>query len=807
MDASQVHRESITVNLRLYSLRLSVVLVAALLVLCAGCNRDPNYAKQQYLNSGNKYFDRGRYKEALIMYRKALAKDPKFGEAYFRLSRTYEKLGQNASLVGVLRRATELLPKGTPEWNESALKLGQLLVQGAMALEIPGKNKPLLDEVNQLQAVLDAKAPASFEDDRLRADILRADASAAVNRQDGPLAKQKLEESIDYLRKSLQVRPNDLDASVELGRSLSFDGKPAEAEQIYRRLLDHDKTVAIAYSELFRIYMAEKRNGDAQQIIQSGIANLPDNFGFRTILASFYYSQNNRPEMTRVLNETKANLKQFPQAYLTAGDFYVRINDLDTAMKEYQEGEQKDGSHRQEYEKRQIEILLREGKKDQAYTRTLEMLKSDPGDLDAREIKASFMLDRGEVNQAIGELQAVVTAKPDNFVAHFNLGRAHAARGEYPQAMQQYGEAFRIRPDYVNARIALAETHLKVGDFESALQTAREAQKYAPNNANARLLEAMALMHLAKNEEARKIFEDLLARYPQYGEAELEFGALNAREKKFDVARDLFRKAYQANPTDLRPLMGESETYLSQNQPDKALALLQAEAASHPARADIAREYVRLQARTGHLDTALTGYQNLLANFKQSPRDLAQTYASMGELYVQKGDLNSAVASLEKAKQLQPASVPLLNFMAETEARAGRTKEAQSAYRSVLAIDPNNPQALNNLAFSIAETGTNLDEALTMANKAKQQMPNVNQVSDTLGWIYIKKHMGDSAVDVFSALVAKSPDNPTYRYHYCMALFEKGDKAGAQRECNSALAKNPGKNEADQVKQLMAKLQ
>ena len=485
----------------------------------------------------------------------------------------------------------------------------------------------------------------------------------------------------------------------------------------------------------------------------------------------------------------------------------MRINDLDTALKQYGEGEQKDEGRRAEYEKREIEVLLRQGKKDQAYAKTLDMLKADPNDIDARAIKANFMLDRGEVAQAIGELQTVVTAKPDNFVARFNLGRAFAARGENPQAMQQYREAFRLRPDYLAARLALAETHIKVGDFDSALQTAQEAQKYSPNNPNARLLEAMALMHLARNEEARKIFDDLLVKYPHFGEAQLEFGALNVREKKYDAARELFQKAYAANPADMRPLLGESETYLAEKQPAKALALLQGEAAAHPSRADLLREYTRLQARTGQLDAALTGYQNLLANFKQSPRDMAQTYASIGELYVQKGDLTNAVSSLEKAKALQPTSIPLLNFLAETEARAGHSKEAQNAYRAVLAIDPNNPQALNNLAFAIADSGTNLDEALTMANKAKQQLPNVNQVSDTLGWIYIKKHMGDNAVDVFSALVAKAPDNPTYRYHYCMALFEKGDKTGAQRECNSALSKNPGKSEADQVRQLMAKLQ
>ena len=793
-------------NLRLLNrLGLTCFLFAVTLAV-AGCNRDPNYAKHQYLNSGNKYFDRGRYKEALIMYRKALSKDPKFGEAYYRLGLTYQKLGQNATLVGVLRRATELLPKGSPEWNESALTLGEILVQGAIVLDVPGRNKPLMDEVNQLQSVLDAKAPHSFEAYRLRADVLRADAAQAANTQDAPRAKQDIEQSVVELRKSLQVKPNDINTSVALGRSLTFQGDTAGAERLYRGLLDRDKKLSIAYTELYRIYLTQKRPAEAEQILKTAIANNPKDFSFRTLLAGFYFSQGNRSEMTRVLTEMKNNFKDFPQAYITAGDFYARINEFDTAMKQYQEGEQKDSGNRSEYEKRQIELLLREGKKEQAYSKTLDMLKANPKDLDARALQANFMLDRGEVTQAITELQDVVTAKPDNFVAHFNLGRAHASRNEYPQAMQQYREAFRIRPDYIVARLALAETELKAGEFGAGLQAAQDAEKYSPNNPSAQLLEAMALMHLLKNDEARKILEALVAKYPHFSEAQLELGSLDARENKFDAARELFEKAYLGNPADLRPLLGESETYLAQKQPGKAVEIWKREAASHPARGDIARQYATMRARTGDLDGALADYQSLLQRFTLSPRETAQTYAALGELYVQKGDANSAIAWLQKAKALEPGSVNLLNFLGEIETRTGRQKEAQADYHSVLAIDPNNGQALNNLAFSMADSGANLNEALTLANHAKRMLPNSNQVNDTLGWIYIKKHMGDAAADVFSALVAKAPENPTYRFHYCMALSEKGDKAGAQKQCAAALADNPGKNEADQVRQLLTQL-
>ena len=60
-------------------------LFIVLIVLVAGssCSRDPNVAKKKYLESGNKYFEKGKYKEASIMYRSALEKDVRYGEAYY----------------------------------------------------------------------------------------------------------------------------------------------------------------------------------------------------------------------------------------------------------------------------------------------------------------------------------------------------------------------------------------------------------------------------------------------------------------------------------------------------------------------------------------------------------------------------------------------------------------------------------------------------------------------------------------------------------------------------------------------------
>src|SRR6476660_3186738 len=104
---------------------------ACLLLIAAGtsCSRDPNTIKAEYLRNGNKYFDKGKYKEASIMYRTALQKDAKYGEAYYRLALTDLKTEQPFAAVQSLRRAVELLKPNQPERMDARIKLADVYIE------------------------------------------------------------------------------------------------------------------------------------------------------------------------------------------------------------------------------------------------------------------------------------------------------------------------------------------------------------------------------------------------------------------------------------------------------------------------------------------------------------------------------------------------------------------------------------------------------------------------------------------------------------------------------------------------------
>ena len=131
---------------------------------------------------------------------------------------------------------------------------------------------------------------------------------------------------------------------------------------------------------------------------------------------------------------------------------------------------------------------------------------------------------------------------------------------------------------------------------------------------------------------------------------------------------------------------------------------------------------------------------------------------------------------------------------------------SEKHYRAALAINPEFAPAANNLAYILSEQNTNLDEAMTFAQTAKEKLPDSPYVMDTLGWIYYKKGLYDLAIIEFSDSLAKIPDNAEVIYHLGMAYYKKGDTERARVELEKALSLNENFAGAEEARKILAQI-
>ena len=113
-----------------------------------------------------------------------------------------------------------------------------------------------------------------------------------------------------------------------------------------------------------------------------------------TRLYQLYATQGRKPEADNVfliaINSLQASTfgANSPRA-LELGDFYLACGKLDLAMKQYQAALAARPAEKATYLKRQIDVLMRQGKRNEAGALNAEVLRQNPNDKDANAVAAS----------------------------------------------------------------------------------------------------------------------------------------------------------------------------------------------------------------------------------------------------------------------------------------------------------------------------------------------------------------------------------------------------------------------------------
>jgi len=121
-------------------------------------------------------------------------------------------------------------------------------------------------------------------------------------------------------------------------------------------------------------------------------------------------------------------------------------------------------------------------------------------------------------------------------------------------------------------------------------------------------------------------------------------------------------------------------------------------------------------------------------------------------------------------------------------------------------VDPRAAPVANDLACLYLEHGGDLNAALSLAQQAKQRMPDSPEISDTLGWAYYKLGFPTSAVAPLQEAAEKKPEDPECQYHLGMALVAAGQPDAGSCALRQALRADPAFAEAAIAKQVLHKV-
>ncbi|WP_411723291.1 tetratricopeptide repeat protein [Loktanella salsilacus] len=220
-----------------------------------------------------------------------------------------------------------------------------------------------------------------------------------------------------------------------------------------------------------------------------------------------------------------------------------------------------------------------------------------------------------------------------------------------------------------------------------------------------------------------------------------------------------------------------------------------------------------VNAEIGRIDTLRQSDQTDVAaevaqSLARARPDMAFVQARLGDVLRDNGDNDGAIKAYGAALDLYPETDTNRWVVYYTRAIVahdiGDWDQAESDFRAALAINPDQPQVLNYLGYSLVERGEKLDEALNMIERAVADQPDSGAIVDSLGWVYFQLGRYDDAIDPLERAAVLEATDPIVNDHLGDAYWAVGREREARFQWLRAQSFEP---EEDLAARIRAKLE
>ena len=253
---------------------------------------------------------------------------------------------------------------------------------------------------------------------------------------------------------------------------------------------------------------------------------------------------------------------------------------------------------------------------------------------------------------------------------------------------------------------------------------------------------------------------------PDLTDAVLTAAQILERQGQMDLAAETFAKVPPEDPLFHVAEMGRADTLIASGKVDAGIEVLQALTRSHA--------------------------------------DLPAVHMALADaLRVQERFADSIPAYDEAIRRIgtpEPRHWALLFARGISHERVGDFAAAEKDLRKSLELSPDQPSVLNYLGYSFVDRGENLEEALSMIQRAVAAEPDSGAITDSLARAYFRLGRYQDAVEPMERASLLEPVDPIVTDHLGDVYWAVGRKLEARFQWHRALSFDPEEKEAIRIR-------
>ena len=394
-------------------------------------------------------------------------------------------------------------------------------------------------------------------------------------------------------------------------------------------------------------------------------------------------------------------------------------------------------------------LYVRQKNYSQAIQVLKKLIKNKPENRKSYIQLAGVLNLDGKKKEAARLLKRARLLFPDDQKMDFALGAIYELQEKWSSAARVYEKLVEVQPNSISLNYRLARVYAELKQYDQVIERYQVILDLAPRDVRTLSIAGLFFYRLEKKEEALKIFQKVLQIDPKNIEAKIVVAHLYEAMNRRPEAIKAYQDVIVLKPDDIKAHLKLAYMYLQEDEFQKALDLLEGK---------------EIQGRSIYF---IRGF----ASFKLKKQE-------------------QAVDFFRRAISFSPDDEVSHFYLAVVYEQIGDLPLAIYEFKETIRLNPKFVEAYNYLAYTYAERGIHLDEAVELANKALSFEPENGAYLDTLAWVHYKKGMLDLALKELKRAVILQED-PVIFEHLGDVYHKKRKWKNAREAWEKSLSLDP----------------